>query len=327
MLTAFSAVLPRSATFDVLEGDAGAAMVQLGSRRLALRWVGRAGVRQVREVTGLVNPPDVIVGSELSLAARAAAAEAGLGWADETGAAEIVAGDLIVSRSGTVPPRVREAPRHWTPSVIGVAEAILSGAAATVSATAKATGHSQSSTALALGTLTDMCLLAADAPRGPRSGRRVVDRDRLLDEYVRAAASVEPRTQLRCGVPWRDPLDTVEQLGRRWDKAGHEWAMTGALAAALLAPYLADVSTGEVYVDAATEPELLELARVADIEPMAGGRLLLKPFPTGAAQRMAARTETLSLVPWPRVYADLARSGVRGEEAAEHLREVIGSGR
>ncbi|MGD0836257.1 MAG: hypothetical protein ABSB49_06400, partial [Polyangia bacterium] len=26
---------------------------------------------------------------------------------------------------------------------------------------------------------------------------------------------------------------------------------------------------------------------------------------------------------WPRVYADLRHTGVRGEEAAEHLREIV----
>jgi len=26
--------------------------------------------------------------------------------------------------------------------------------------------------------------------------------------------------------------------------------------------------------------------------------------------------------PWPRVYADLRRAGVRGEDAAEHLRSI-----
>jgi hypothetical protein len=31
----------------------------------------------------------------------------------------------------------------------------------------------------------------------------------------------------------------------------------------------------------------------------------------------------LRVAPWPRVYVDLQRTGVRGEEAAEHLIEVI----
>ena len=41
------------------------------------------------------------------------------------------------------------------------------------------------------------------------------------------------------------------------------------------------------------------------------------------AERLAAVKDGLRLVPWPRAYADLRVVGVRGEEAAEHLRETI----
>ena len=34
-------------------------------------------------------------------------------------------------------------------------------------------------------------------------------------------------------------------------------------------------------------------------------------------------TEDMRVAPWPRVYADVKLVGVRGEEAAEHLREVV----
>jgi hypothetical protein len=39
--------------------------------------------------------------------------------------------------------------------------------------------------------------------------------------------------------------------------------------------------------------------------------------------RLAKEMEGLRVAPWPRVYADLLSLGVRGEEAAEHLREVV----
>lgn len=324
MLAAFAAVLPQSIRVESLTGDGQSLVVQVGGRRLALRWVGRAGVREVQDVLGLQDRPDVIVGSELSLAARTAAAEAGLGWVDETGSAEIVAGSIVVSRL-TRPDRVNAAwPRAWTPSVIGVAEAVLSGAVPTAAATAKATGHSLSSTAHALATLTDMGLLASEAQRGPRSGRKVVDANRLLEEYAQAAAQAKAGVSLRCGVVWRDPLATVKRIGRSWDRAGLGWALTGAIAAAVLAPYLSEIGSGEVYVDAAHGPELLEMAGLAGIEPMDGGRLVLRPFPTLASRRLAAEADGLRIAPWPRVYADLRVTGVRGEEAAEHLREVIG---
>lgn len=323
MVAALRAVLPAAAPVEVSAGERPFdAVVRLGSHRLLLRWVGRAGLREVRDTLGLADRPDVIVGSRLSLAARAAAAEEGVGWVDETGAAEILADGLVVSRSGH---GAREIPRSsdWTPSVIGVAEAILYGTPATVTATADATGHSLSSTAHALTTLTGMGLLEAEAARGPRSGRRVVDADRLLDAYAEAVSARRSRVELRCGVGWRDPTASVRQLGRQWGRAGIAWAVTGTLGAAVLAPYLSDITSGEVYVEATGRPELLEIARVAGIEAMDGGRLVLRPFPTAASRRLAEQGGGLWVAPWPRVYADLRQVGVRGEEAAEHLREVV----
>jgi hypothetical protein len=41
------------------------------------------------------------------------------------------------------------------------------------------------------------------------------------------------------------------------------------------------------------------------------------------SRRLATTEEELRVVPWPRVFADLRAIGVRGEEAAEHLREVV----
>lgn len=324
MLAALAAVLPGSAGVEVLAAEGQSVVIRLGAQRLALRWVGRAGVREVRDVLGLRDRPDVIVGSELSLAARAAAGEGGIGWVDETGSAEIATEGIVVSRLNRPPRATAERRNTWTPSVTGVAEAILSGTTPTVAATAEATGHSLSSTAHALATLTSMGLLASAAKRGPRSGRTVVDIDRLLDEYAQAVAQAKAGAALRCGVLWRDPLASVKRIGERWNAAGLEWALTGAMAGAVLAPYLSEITSGEVYVQAAHRPELLEMATLAGIEPIDGGRLVLRPFPTLASGRLATQTDGLRIAPWPRVYADLRTAGVRGEEAAEHMREVIG---
>jgi hypothetical protein len=42
-----------------------------------------------------------------------------------------------------------------------------------------------------------------------------------------------------------------------------------------------------------------------------------------ALDRLAETIDALRVAPWPRVYVDLLAAGVRGEEAAEHLWEVI----
>ena len=100
------------------------------------------------------------------------------------------------------------------------------------------------------------------------------------------------------------------------------WAATGPLAASVLAPYLTRVSVVEVYVDAATIPELESVAEKAGLKPIEGGRVVLRPFPTVATKNLATEEHGLCLAPWSRVYTDLRMVGVRGEEAAEHLRDV-----
>jgi len=44
---------------------------------------------------------------------------------------------------------------------------------------------------------------------------------------------------------------------------------------------------------------------------------------TVTGRRLATRVDGLMVAPWPRVFADVRTVGVRGEEAAEHLREAM----
>ena len=64
-------------------------------------------------------------------------------------------------------------------------------------------------------------------------------------------------------------------------------------------------------------------AGAVGLRPIEGGRLTIRPFPSVAAGRMATRVDGLMIAPWPRVFADVRSVGVRGEEAAEHLREAM----
>ena len=318
---AVAAVLPPS--IQVRRGVRNGRSVDLdvAGRRLRVEWLGEGGLRQARDLlAGRKRRPDVAAARRMSPGARAALSAEGIGWVDETGAAEIVSGPLIISRSGLPvedPPR----PFRWTPSVLAVAEALLCGKRATVDDMREATGLSAGSATYALSGLTKLGLLSAEAPRGRNSARRVCDQDRLLDKY--AAAAEMPTTFLAVGVTWQDIATGLCEIGRRWDDAGIAWAATGAVAASALAPYLTTVWTGEVYVDQATIAGIESAAAYASLQPMKGGRLTLRPFPTMTAGRLAELRDGLRVAPWPRVYADLRTAGVRGEEAAEHLREVV----
>ncbi|TVQ87820.1 MAG: hypothetical protein EA397_17800 [Deltaproteobacteria bacterium] len=112
-------------------------------------------------------------------------------------------------------------------------------------------------------------------------------------------------------------------LGQAWSEAGIGWCATGAVAAAVVAPLLTHVGACEVYVNADTLAGLASVAARAGLKPIEGGRLTLRPFPSRAVPTLASHAGGLQVAPWPRIYADLRGLGVRGEEAAEHLREVV----
>ncbi len=209
--------------------------------------------------------------------------------------------------------------------MIGTAEALLLGTRPTVAEVERATGLSAGAATKALSTLTTLGLLGADAARGRGSAREVVDRKALLDAYATAATAAARPLSLRVGV-LGDLVDELANLGRRWDADGMSWAATGAAAASVLAPYLGEVGGLDVFVDAPTPATLDAVADRAGLKPIDGGRLVLRPFPTPVTQRLCAPVSGLRVAPWPRVYADLRESGVRGEEAAEHLLEVIDRG-
>lgn len=320
---AVAAVLPRAVCIQLGREDGRSADLILNGRGIEVKWLGEGGLRQARElIASRKNRPDVVVARRMSPGAREALSAESIGWVDETGAAEIALGSLIVSRSGRpmeTPPR----PPRWTPSVLAVAEALLCGRKATVGAVQETTGLSAGSATNALRTLMELELLSAAVRRGRASGRQVSDPERLLDEYATAASAMMPAIALAVGVTWRDFVEGVSEAGRRWASAGISWAATGSVAASVLAPYLTTVTAGEVYVDSKTMAGLESVATEAGLRPIEGGRLTLRPFPTVTARRLAVAKDGLCLTTWPRVYADLRTAGVRGEEAAEHLREVI----
>ena len=315
---ALLAVLPRSV--DVRHVDAG--NVTVNGQSLEIKWLGEGRLGEVRRLlAGRRGRPDVFVARRLSPGARAELADAGVGWVDETGAAEIAIGQIVVSRSG-VEPETRRQP-GWTRSTLAIAEAALCGVAPTVSAMKDATGLSIGSCVTALRTLSDLELLEATASRGRESARRVVDLDRLLDAYVTAAPGLMSEVRLEVGVTWRDLATGVRSAGHSWTDSGTEFAVTGQLGAELMAPYLTTVSTAEVYVSAETRLGLEAAAAIAGLKPIDGGRLVLRPFPSVSVNRLATTIHGLPVAPWPRTYVDLLDAGVRGEDAAEHLKDTI----
>ncbi|MGE0878668.1 MAG: hypothetical protein AB7L13_07255 [Acidimicrobiia bacterium] len=318
--TALLSVLPRAARARrTVDG------VGVGGQLLDVEWVGEGQLGDVAPLLAARRPKRnlVVVARRLSPGARAALSDAGIAWVDETGAAEIAIDTIVVSRTGVVDKPVPK-PAGWAPAVLAVAEAALVGVKPTASAMQEATGLSVGSCVNGLKVLTEFGLLEASATRGRHSARRVTDPDRFLSAYAIAAPALTDDLRLEVGVTWRDFADGLKTAAHAWKREGIEYAATGVLAAGLIAPLLTTIATVEVYVSAETIVGLEAVALAAKLKPITGGRLVLRPFPTVSANRLSTNVDGLRVAPWPRVYVDLEHAGVRGEEAAEHLKEVVG---
>ncbi|MGE4164144.1 MAG: type IV toxin-antitoxin system AbiEi family antitoxin [Vicinamibacterales bacterium] len=321
-IAVLQAVLPRGAQLEMSDHE----LVVLAGRELAVRWAGAGSLADARACVGLDPTPDVVAARRLSPGARALLSDAGIGWVDESGAADIAVGTIVISRTGR-PTAERERTPRWTTSTEAVAEALLCGVRPTVSATSDATSLSVGACTNALRTLTTLGFLDAGAARGRDSGRRIRDRRALLDAYAYAtAARREPREPaLQVGVTWRTIDAGLETLAATLNDNDIAWALSGAAAADHYAPHLSGYSAADVYVDRHTAAELEAVARACGLRPIDGGRLTLKPFPTLTTRHCAVDAGAIRLAPWPRVFVDLLDIGVRGEDAAEHLWETIGA--
>lgn len=323
---AFEAVLPPGTQVEATPRQDRDVFVSVAGRRLRLRWLPVGWPRQLTEALEIKPRPDIVAAPQFSPGARALAGRERVGWVDESGAAEISAGTIVISRTGS-PATPSRAQAGWRPTTLAVCEVLLTDCPATVSAVVTETGLSMSGVATALKFLASEGLLASGANRGPQSRRYVTDRDGLIDAYAAAAERLRPPVAIRAGVLWRNPLTEVTEVGRAWDEAGIGWAATSALSAAAWAPIMTEVTPMEVYVTGKTPGDLRRALFAADLEEMEGGRLQLRPFPTPAGPGVIAEISPgLRSVLWPRAYADLRTAGVRGEDAAEHLREEMTHG-
>ncbi len=297
--------------------------LKIAGHVINFEWIGQGHLGDVRKkLKDQTKENLVLVARQMSPGARAALLTADVSWADEAGAAEIAIGTIVISKTGS-PKKKDQLIKRWTPSVIAVAESLLCGTRGTQSATQKSTGLSAGSCANALRFLSEQKLLTSKVKRGPASEREIVDSREFLDAYVIAVHEKPSGIELQVGVTWQDILRGLSELGVRFNKIETDWAVTGAAAAAIEAPSLSRLSRATVYVDAISMAELEALASTVGYRPIKAGRLTLKPFPAVSVRRLSNSRSEFRLAPWPRVFADLLKEGVRGEEASEHYYEVI----
>ena len=301
-----------------------------GEHHFSVAWAGKGWPADVERALVLAPNIDVVFVKKLSEGARQRLTERKRGWVDEDGTANIIVPTgLVVSREARKIPAVNEAPANWTRTMLAAAEAALAGVAPKVAAIEAATGSSRGASANALARLEKLGLLQrSEGTRGRGSARSVVDLDAFIDEYAAAAATLSlKRRVIRIHRLWKDPLEAfASEIGPALNRKAGSWAVTGAAASILLAPYLSDVTVVELYVDDdlfANRDRLAEVlgGRIVD----RGQRIEVRALPTPmSAQGPVVKGVHLALP--ARVYADLMTAGGRSAEAAHHLRETMDVG-
>jgi hypothetical protein len=164
--------------------------------------------------------------------------------------------------------------------------------------------------------------LTADAARGRSSARRVIDPNELLEAYATAANAKRSDVSVAIGITTRDIIRMLAGARKKWDRVHIAWAATGKVAANVLAPNRARVTTADVFVAAETRRAITAIAAIAGLRAERGGRLILRPFPTVTTRKLADEQMGIRVAPWPRVYADLCCGGIQTEKTAEHLRDI-----
>lgn len=296
--------------------------LHVSAHRLRARFVKHANLAEVKTALSIAPKPRVLLLSRATPAIRQLLREHSIGWVDETGSAQIASGSLLIScekTQVTVPKR----PVRWTRSMFGVVEALLTGTPGTVASMTAITGLAPSGAADALRALSHLNLLSSDAARGRLARRRIISRAELLSAYSEAAIAIPNRFEIRVGVLWQDPINKLAEVGEIWARDGIEWAATSAIAVAAIAPYGTQVSPLEIYFDSPSPATMTAVLSSVGLQPLEGGRLVVAPFPSEGTRHLITRVGSIPIVPWPRVYADLQHSGVRGEDMAEHLRKVM----
>jgi len=155
---------------------------------------------------------------------------------------------------------------------------------------------------------------------GPKRVRRVANRTALLDLW--AEENVERPTRTLGHILAQTPQQLINKLGRNLERAGIDYALTGAAGASLVAPFVTAVPVVDVWVTATAAPD--DLRDKANAEPVTSGQNVV--FLQGKDDTPLAFREQAKRL-WVakrfRLYGDLLLDPRRGREQADHLRREV----
>lgn len=155
---------------------------------------------------------------------------------------------------------------------------------------------------------------------GPNRVRRVVNPTALLDLWAEELAGQPTRT-LGYLIA-QTPQQLVKKLATNLERAGIDYALTGAAGASLVAPFVTAIPVVDVWVAATAAPE--ELYNGAHADPVTDGQnIVFLQAKDDTPLAFRDKVKGLWITNRFRLYADLRRDPRRGREQADHLRREV----
>lgn len=304
------------------------AIVRFADNRIpvAIEFKQRANTATAWQLTHLAqtraNTPLLLVAGQTTRKAREVLRKHGIAVVDGLGNAHIELPGLLFHLEGRRKPRGAGAPATRLRGKSGnVAQALLlhPERAWQIADLARV---AQVSTALAHRVLTRLeredVVVAEGA--GPRRVRRITNPTALLDLW--AEENVERPTRTHAYLLAQTPERLIRALGDRLGSSRIDYALTGAAAGSLVAPFITTVPVVEVWVQATAAAE--QFCTAVGAETVADGHNLV--FLQGRDDTPLAFREQSSdlwVVNQFRLYIDLRRDPRRGREQADHLRREV----
>lgn len=300
---------------------------------IQLKWAGAGFPRDVeRALVGVRRgggAPAVVVAKELSPGARELLDREGINWLTEGGAARLNLGSIIIDRETDALQSSQKLQRdelRWTPAIAAIAEALLDAYVRSkfdhvpsTTILASRSGRSLGSVSAALQQFDrEGWTQPPPVSRGPSARRRILQPQLMLDSWSQWANFYE--RPIRYHSAQRDPIQTARLLQKTFGSAA---AFGGRFAADFVAPFSSNVRTVRCYLsdelDAVDREQALASIGFARSDESNRVEVLDAPrnVISGAQER-----DGYWLVSPIRIYKDLLRDGVRGEDAAQHLRDV-----
>jgi hypothetical protein len=164
--------------------------------------------------------------------------------------------------------------------------------------------------------------IVATEGAGPKRVRHVTNPTALLDLYAEESATGPTRTLAFALAQTSQQL--IGSLAKNLELAAIEYAITGAAAASLVAPFVTAIPITEVWVT--TKKVREELCDKAEANPVTeGANIVFLQTKGDTPLVLRDRSKDLWLTNRFQLYTDLRRDPRRGREQADHLRrEVIG---